>query len=161
MTEGAGAPEYPGDDPEYREVQVAALGPAVRALASALKRIIDAVRKVPRVKPSPQKPGKPKKPPIPRGDTFKRPKGVPKDWVREPTKDKNGVIFIKPGSRGHTYVKIKKGAPNGSQAGQRVDNVRWQRNGQSLDKNGNPVPRKSEESHIPLEEFTFKAEIVK
>ncbi len=87
---------------------------------------------------------------------FRRPQGVPKDWVRTKTKDGRGFVYTKPNTKGTTYVKIQKGNPNSTQAGQRVDNVRWQRNGQSLDKNGNAIStQKSLEAHIPVKDFIF------
>ncbi|MFW0777116.1 MAG: phage minor head protein [Rickettsiales bacterium] len=89
---------------------------------------------------------------------FKRPENVPEDWVKRPTKKGDGVIYEQPGSKGATYIKIQKGNPNSSNPGQRVDNVRWTKDGKSLDKNGNVVPRSSRESHIPFEEFKFRSE---
>ncbi len=94
-------------------------------------------------------------------DIFKRPEGVPEDWERRPAKKGKGIVYEKPGSKGSTYVKIQKGNPNSSQPGQRVDNVRWVKDGKSLDRNGNVVPRNSEESHIPLEKFSFDKRLFK
>ena len=85
---------------------------------------------------------------------------MPKEWKRKPTKKGEGVVYEKPGDKS-TYVKISKGDPKSTNPGQRYDNVRWQKNGQSLDKNGNPVPRRSEESHIPVEEFKFNPRVFK
>jgi hypothetical protein len=93
---------------------------------------------------------------------FKKPEGIPDDWVVTRTENGTGVQYTSPGdkSRG-TYVKIEKGKPNNSMPGQKYDNVRWQKNGQSLDVNGNSVQRKSLESHIPLKDFKFNPEIFK
>lgn len=104
-------------------------------------------------KPTPSKPTEAPKPPAkPKPDISKRPEGVPKDWKATPTKNGNGKIYQHPTEKG-TYVKVEKGNPNASQPGQRYDNVRVQKNGESYDKNGGVVPRRSEESHIPLEDF--------
>lgn len=92
---------------------------------------------------------------------FKRPKGVPQDWIMKPADKGVGVVFTKPGSKGGTYVKIQKGNPNSSQPGQRYDNVRWQKDGQPYDVNANPVPRNSQESHIPVKDFKFDPELFK
>ncbi len=89
---------------------------------------------------------------------FRRPEGVPRDWVREPARKGEGVKYVHPNDRG-TYVKIQKARPNSSQAGQKVDNVRWQKNGRSLNENGNIVSKQSEEAHIPTKDFKFKPEL--
>jgi len=79
---------------------------------------------------------------------------VPKDWKKERTNDGKGYIYKDPKVKdGGTYVKVSKGDPKSSNLGQQVDNVRVQKTGQSFNKDGNKVPRQSQESHIPLEEF--------
>jgi hypothetical protein len=130
------------------------------------KEKLDKVKKLPKPKKRPKKPKeKPKEKPkpkrrkkIPEGDIFKHPKGVPKDWVKKPTKKGDGVQCVDPKNSG-TYVRIKKGDLNSSNSGQRYDNVRWQKNGRSFDKNGKEVPQQSQESHIPVEEFEFNPEL--
>jgi hypothetical protein len=87
---------------------------------------------------------------------FKRPEGVPKDWVREVTRDQKGVQYTKPNSGRGTYVKISSGEPESSQPGQQYDNVRWQKDGSSFDVDGNIVLQDSKESHVPFEDFKFK-----
>jgi SPP1 gp7 family putative phage head morphogenesis protein len=91
---------------------------------------------------------------------FRRPRGVPKDWVREPAKKGEGVKYVHPNDRG-TYIKIQKARPNSSNVGQKIDNIRWQKNGKTLDKNGKIVPKQSEESHIPVKDFKFRPELFK
>ncbi len=86
---------------------------------------------------------------------LERPKGVPEDWIASLTKDGKGIIYTDPSSKGATYIKVQKGNPNSSQPGQRYDNVRVQKNGESYDIGGNKVPKQSQESHIPLENFKF------
>lgn len=82
-----------------------------------------------------------------------RPKGVSKDWVKNRTADGRGYIYKDLKSKGATYVKVSKGDSTRTQPGQQVDNIRIQKDGKSFDKYGNVVPRKSEESHIPLKDF--------
>ena len=89
---------------------------------------------------------------------FKRPEGVPKDWVREVTRDQKGVQYIKPGTKRGTYVKISSGEP---EIGQQYDNVRQQKSGISYDLEGNEGPRQSEEAHIPAHLFKVHGEVIK
>jgi hypothetical protein len=128
----------------------------VRKLGSeAAKQIEEAAAAAPKpAEPAPAKPAAPK-PQTPKPDISKRPEGVPKDWKASPTKNGDGKIYQHPTEKG-TYVKVEKGNPSASQPGQRYDNVRVQKNGKSYDKNGNVVPRRSRESHIPLEDFNPK-----
>lgn len=88
-------------------------------------------------------------------DLFKRPEGVPEDWVRKPSDKGEGVKFVDPKSKNSTYVRIQRGNPQSPNQGQRTDYVRWQKNGVSLDKNGMAVQKQSFESHIPIENFVF------
>lgn len=81
--------------------------------------------------------------------------------IRKPTRKGDGVIYEKPGSNGHTYVKISTGDPQNTQPGQRYNNVRWQKDGRSLNVDGKVVNKQSQESHIPVEDFRFKLEIFK
>lgn len=127
----------------------------VRKLGSeAAKQIEEAAAAQKPAEPAPAKPETPK-PQTPKPDVSKRPEGVPKDWKSSPTKSGDGKIYQHPTEKG-TYVKVEKGNPNASQPGQRYDNVRVQKNGKSYDKNGNVVPIRSRESHIPLEDFNPK-----
>ena len=92
---------------------------------------------------------------------FKRPEGVPKDWVREVTRDQKGVQYIKPGTKRGTYVKISSGEPESRELGQQYDNVRQQKGGISYDLEGNEVSRQSEEAHIPAHLFKVHGEVIK
>jgi hypothetical protein len=79
---------------------------------------------------------------------------VPKDWKKERTDDGRGYIYRDPKVKdGGTYVKVSKGNPSSSNPGQQENNVRVRKTGKSFDKDDNIVRRKSQESHIPLEEF--------
>lgn len=92
---------------------------------------------------------------------FKRPEGVPKDWVREVTRDQKGVQYTKPGTKRGTYVKISSGEPESRELGQQYDNVRQQKGGISYDLEGNEVSRQSEEAHIPAHLFKVHGEVIK
>ncbi len=58
-------------------------------------------------------------------------------------------------------MKVQRAEPKSSNPGQQYDNVRWQKNGQSLDVDGNPIKINSQESHIPIERFKFNVEKMK
>lgn len=70
------------------------------------------------------------------------------------TKDGQGILYLDPKYKG-TYMKIQKAQPSSSNPGQRHDNVRVQKNGQSFDRFGNRVSKRAEASHIPLSVFDF------
>ena len=145
-----------GEPQELPQDQIAGGGKAaIEAIVDIIRRLMKTSDKL--SKKLPKKPKKPKKP----IDIFKRPKGVPKEWRKRATRKNDGVIYEKPGTKGATSIKIQKAKPESSNPGQRVDNVRWTRDGQSLDKNGNSVPKHSKESHIPFDDFQFKPEIFK
>ena len=91
---------------------------------------------------------------------FKRPEGVPKDWVRDVTRDQKGVQYTKPNSGRGTYVKISAGEPESSEPGQRYDNIRQQKGGISYDLEGNKVLQQSEEAHIPAHLFKVHGEVI-
>jgi uncharacterized Zn-binding protein involved in type VI secretion len=95
-------------------------------------------------------------------DIFKRPKGVPDNWVQQSAKKGDGIKYLDPkDNRNGTYVRIQRGNPNSKNFSQREDYAAWQKNGQSIDKHGKPIPRQSAESHIPLKDFKFKPELFK
>ncbi len=148
--------EYPDAIEEiYPELVIPILG-ARRIILEGLKRLGRASLRLPKIEPE-EEPGDIQTP-TPQGteeDIFKRPEGVPEDWVRKSSNKGDGVKYVDPRNK-HTYVRIQKGDPNSSNPLQQRDYVRWQRNGQALDKFGNVVkdgdPYKI---HIPLEEFKF------
>ena len=91
---------------------------------------------------------------------FTKPEGVPDEWVAKPSDKGIGQKYVDPNNSGND-IRIQKGNPNSSNPAQRQNYVKWKRNGQWLDKNGNPVSRDAPESHIPFEEFKFDPEIFK
>ncbi len=53
-----------------------------------------------------------------------------------------------------------RGNPNSPYPNSRAPYVRWQRNGQPLDMDGNKLPSKYDPAaHIPLEDFSFMPEL--
>lgn len=95
-----------------------------------------------------------------RDPISRRPKGVPKDWVKKPSKNKEGYKYVKPGTKGNTDVRVQKGNPNHRYPNSRGDYVRWKKDGKYLDKNGKSSSDE-EKTHIPLNEFKFDKDIFK
>lgn len=89
---------------------------------------------------------------------LERPEGVPENWIRSISKNEKGVRYRDPNNM-HNEVRVQHGRPESSNPGQQRDYVRWKRNGQWLDKDGNPVSGRSLESHIPIEDFKFDPRI--
>jgi hypothetical protein len=74
-----------------------------------------------------------------------RPEGVPKDWEKKLSRNGKDVKWVDP-KNSYNYVRVKR---NGE--------VTQVRNGQSLDKEGNPVRMNSAEAHgIKLKDFKFR-----
>lgn len=133
----------PPIEPVYPELL---LFPVARSIRAASKLLQGIARRI-NAEESPQ-------------DIFKRPEGVPDDWVEKPANKGDGVKYVDPKNNGND-VRISRGDPKSTNAGQQRDNIKWKKNGQWLDKNGNPVVRNSEESHIRLEDFKFNKDLFK
>jgi len=82
------------------------------------------------------------------------PEGIPEGWRIRSTRGQGGARYFDPQNPGNA-VRVMPGNPNSPYPNSRTPYVRWQRNGQALDVNGNVVPRNSPEAHIPLEDFRF------
>ncbi|MEM7617514.1 MAG: phage minor head protein [Pseudomonadota bacterium] len=87
-----------------------------------------------------------------------RPEGVPEDWVKKQSKNKEGYKYGRPGREAYDDVRVQKGKPNSKYPSSQEDYVRWKKDGQYLDKNGTPTTDESK-THIPLDEFKFNPEI--
>lgn len=85
-----------------------------------------------------------------------RPDGVPKNWERRPSKDGKGYEWRNPKNE-HDSVRTSTGNPSSSQAGQKEPYVARQSDGKRYDNAGQQVPKKSEESHTPLKDYTHKS----
>jgi hypothetical protein len=94
----------------------------------------------------------------PKPDIFKRPDGVPEDWLQTPSNKGEGVRYRDPRNL-HNEVRIQRGEPDVSNPLQQRDYVKWKRNGQWMDKDGNIVSGESPASHIPIEDFNFNPRI--
>jgi RHS repeat-associated protein len=82
-----------------------------------------------------------------------RPAGVPADWIAKPSKTGGGTRFVDP-KNPHNSVRVMPGDdPNSPFPNSRQPYVRHLRDGQSLDVNGNVVPKNTPEAHIPAKDF--------
>jgi hypothetical protein len=88
------------------------------------------------------------------GGDAPRPAGVPEDWVAKPSKIGGGTRFVDP-QNPHNSVRVMPGDPNSPYPNSQQPYVRHIRNGQSLDVDGNVVPKDTPEAHIPLEKFKW------
>jgi hypothetical protein len=55
----------------------------------------------------------------------------------------------------YNNVRVMPGDPKSPYENSRMPYVKWQKNGQHLDKNGNPVSGDSPDAHIPIDDFKF------
>jgi len=65
-----------------------------------------------------------------------------------------GTRYVDPANP-HNSVRVMPGDPNSPFPNSQKPYVRHMRNGQSLDVNGNVVPKNTPEAHIPLKKFTW------
>jgi hypothetical protein len=85
-----------------------------------------------------------------------RPEGIPQNWIRNPTRDPGGANFYNPNNpKKGDAVRVMPGNTNSPHPASQQPYVRWQREGQALDVNGNPVARNTPDAHIPLNQFRF------
>jgi RHS repeat-associated protein len=101
----------------------------------------------------PNTPSQPDQPGRPQTDG--RPEGVPDNWTAQPTKKGDGTEYVNP-ENPHDRVRDMPGNPNSPNPAQQQPYVKWQKNGQPLDKNGAPVDKDDPASHIPRKDFKFK-----
>jgi tetratricopeptide (TPR) repeat protein len=87
--------------------------------------------------------------------TFSRPRGIPENF-RVTLSDKGaGIKYVHPDNEG-IHVRVMPGKPHSSNPCQQKPYVSQVKNGQSLDKYGNIVNKKSPEAHIPIDEFVYR-----
>ena len=90
--------------------------------------------------------------------TREIPGGIPNSWRILPSREPGGVRYRDPTNAGNE-VRVMPGNPNSPYPASRAPYVRWQRNGQPLDANGNALPTaKTPQAHIPLQNFRFNLE---
>ncbi len=154
-------PEYTDIDdppiiPVYPLETLIALWLGLGAASKIGKEILDQFTDDKPTAPAPETP----KPEVPAEKPLEKPNGVPKNWEQSPSRNEKGVRYRDPKNL-HNEVRVQKGDPKVSNPSQQRDYVKWKRDGQWLDKNGNPVSGNSPESHIPVGEFKFDLEIFK
>jgi len=82
-----------------------------------------------------------------------RPEGIPVGWRIRPTQGRGGVEFYNP-KNPNEHVRIMPGNPNSPFPNSRAPYVRQRESsGSHLDPDGNQVPKKSPDGHIPLEKY--------
>jgi hypothetical protein len=87
--------------------------------------------------------------------TFSRPKGIPENYLIKISDNGDGMKYINPQNT-NEYVRVMPGKPYSPNPMQQKPYINWRgKDGLSKDKFGNKVHNKSEEAHIPLEEFEF------
>jgi hypothetical protein len=93
--------------------------------------------------------------------TRQIPEGIPEGWRIRSTHGEGGVWYYDPTNKGNA-VRVMPGDPTSPFPNSQSPYVRWQRNGQPLDVNGNVVPTKySPDAHIPLNDFRFNPDLFK
>lgn len=90
----------------------------------------------------------------PQAWTATRPDGVPANWTQAPNKANAGSRWIDPQNPGNT-VRSSPGNPNSPYATSRRPYMRQTVNGRYIDKNGNFVEYRSEDGHIPADQYRF------
>ena len=84
-----------------------------------------------------------------------RPDGVPPDWNAAPSDKGDGTKYVNPENPNYDYVRDMPGNPNSSNPAQQNPYVVRMKNGMAIDQNGNQVPPKSPEAHVPRGNFKF------
>jgi hypothetical protein len=93
--------------------------------------------------------------------TRQIPEGIPEVWRMRSTQGEGGVWYYDPTNKGNA-VRVMPGDPTSPFPNSQSPYVRWQRNGQPLDVNGNVLPTKySPDAHIPLQDFRFNPDLFK
>jgi hypothetical protein len=89
--------------------------------------------------------------------TRQIPDGIPESWRIRPTRDGKGVMYYDPRLPNKVnQVRVMPGDPSSPFPNSQAPYVRWQRNGQPLDVDGNVLPTKmGPDAHIPLPDFRF------
>ena len=66
-----------------------------------------------------------------------------------------GIVYVHP-DHTHTSIRVMPGKPHSSTPAQQKPYVIQMKDGRALDKFGNMVDTRSQEAHIPLDEFTYE-----
>lgn len=95
----------------------------------------------------------------PLAGTRVRPEGIPEGWRIRGTKTAGGTRYYDPANPGNS-VRVMQGSPKSPYPNSQGPYVRWQRNGQPLDANGNVLQSANDPAaHIPLGQFRFRPEL--
>ena len=88
--------------------------------------------------------------------SVRRPKGVPEHWIEKPSKKGTGIKYVDP-DNARNDVRSMPGNPNHPHESSKRPYVMHKKQGRALSKEGKLVDIKSNESHIPFEEYDFNA----
>lgn len=95
----------------------------------------------------------------PAAGTRVRPDGIPEGWRVTGTRSAGGTHYYDPTNRGNS-VRVMQGNPNSPYPISQSPYVRWQQDGQALDRLGNKLPSpKDPSAHIPLDDFSFLGQV--
>ena len=92
--------------------------------------------------------------------TFPRPEGIPKDYLVQLSDKGIGIKYVAPKDT-TTYVRVMPGKPHSPYPYQQKPYVKQQIKGTPMNKHGKKAKSKSEESHIPINEYIYREKIVK
>jgi hypothetical protein len=93
------------------------------------------------------------------GKTLSRLKGIPATFQTKFTRGLGGHQYVDPSNSGN-YIRVMPGDPKSEFEASRHPYVRWQKNGQPLDINGDQLSTKHcAEAHIPLADFKILPEV--
>jgi hypothetical protein len=96
---------------------------------------------------------------VPAPGTRVRPTGLPEEWRIVGAKSRGGTRYYDPANPGNS-VRVMQGNPKSPHKNSRKPYVRWQHNGQPLDRNGKQLPSANvKAAHIPLAKFRFIPEV--
>ena len=88
--------------------------------------------------------------------TRVRPEGVPEGWRVRSTRGKGGTEYYNP-KNSNESVRVMQGNPNSPYRNSQKPYARQRdSSGSYLDANGNRGANKSSDTHIPLEEFSYR-----
>lgn len=87
--------------------------------------------------------------------TFPRPKGMPSNFSVQFSEKGCGIIYFDPKNPNFHDLRVMPGSTISPNPYQQKPYVKYKKDGQYRDKNGNVVSGNSKEAHIPIEEFDF------
>ena len=85
-------------------------------------------------------------------EKFDRPNGVPENWEERPSKNDKGTQWVNPENK-HDRVRSMPAQPDSPNPGQQKPYTERRKDGKWYDAQVNEVERKSEESHVPTDDY--------